>query len=74
MQFLADLEHGPALLVVRDLAIAQPDPLASSDRMEILHAKFTVGGLARRSSTPTGGRDSSWQMQMPVSHPPTPSR
>jgi hypothetical protein len=48
-QFLGDLERGPTLLSVRDLAIAQPDPQAASTRMEVLHADFTVFGLALAS-------------------------
>ncbi len=74
MQFVADLEHGPALISVRDLAITQTDPLASSDRMEVLHAKFTVGGLARRGTTPNTTSDASWQSQTPAPSPPIPSR
>lgn len=46
-QFLADMEHGPVLLAVREIYIAQPEPAAPSDRMETLHADFTVVGLAR---------------------------
>ncbi len=46
-QFLADLEHGPVLLAVRELSITQPEPAAPSSRMETLHADFTVVGLAR---------------------------
>lgn len=46
-QFLADLEHGPALLAVRELSITQPEPAAPSNRMETLHADFAVVGLAR---------------------------
>ncbi len=45
-QFLADLEHGPALLRFRELTISQPEPAAPTSRMEALHVEFTVDGLA----------------------------
>jgi hypothetical protein len=49
-QFLAQLEHGPVLLVVRALSITQPEPEAPSSRMEKLHAEFAVVGLARAAA------------------------
>lgn len=46
--FLDALESGPLLLVVRELAITQPDPAAPGDRPEMLRVQFTVEGLALR--------------------------
>jgi Type II secretion system (T2SS), protein M subtype b len=57
-QFLADLEHGPALLWVRELSITQPDPAAPSSRIETLHAELTVAGLALNHGRVKGRRDS----------------
>jgi hypothetical protein len=51
-QFLAELEHGPMLLAVRDLSITQAEPAATSDRMETLRAEFTIVGLARIGAKP----------------------
>jgi len=48
-QFLASLEHGPAMLQVRSLSLTQADPAAPTTRMEILHGDLTVVGLARRA-------------------------
>ena len=45
-QFLGDLERGQAIVSVRDLTISQPEPQAPNTRMELLHAEFTVVGLA----------------------------
>jgi hypothetical protein len=45
-QFLGDLERGQTIVSLRDLTISQPDPQAASTRMEMLHAEFTVAGLA----------------------------
>lgn len=42
--FLARLERGPALLVVKSLAITQSEPLSE---METLRAELEVAGLAR---------------------------
>jgi hypothetical protein len=57
-QFIADLEHGPVLLAVRDLSITQPEPAAPTSRMETLHADFTVVGLSRNGATATPGGNS----------------
>lgn len=46
-QFLSNLEHGPTLLAVRALSINQSDVAGGMDRMEILHATFTIEGLSR---------------------------
>jgi hypothetical protein len=45
--FLALLEVAPELLVVRELAIVQPEPAISSDRIEVLRAELLVEGLHR---------------------------
>jgi hypothetical protein len=55
-QFLAELEHGPVLLVVRELGITQPEPAAPSDRMETLHAEFAVVGLAPAAASTRDSR------------------
>jgi hypothetical protein len=44
--FLAALEGGPELLAVRELAINQPEPAATPDRVEELRIEMTVDGLA----------------------------
>jgi Type II secretion system (T2SS), protein M subtype b len=69
-QFLADLEHGPVLLAVRELSITQPEPAAPSSRMETLHADFTVVGLARAVEVKIR-RDSGEKSKAPgsLSHP-----
>ncbi len=68
-QFLADLEHGPVLLAVRELSITQPEPAAPSSRMETLHADFTVVGLARAAELKIH-RDSSQKAMTPDSQSP----
>jgi hypothetical protein len=45
-RFLVALERGPTILVIRQLAITQPEPGAGSDRPETLRIEFTVEGLA----------------------------
>ena len=47
--FLSEIEGGPFLLSVRELAITQPEPAAPSDRPETLRAQFVVEGIALRS-------------------------
>lgn len=51
---LANLEHGPVRLRVRDVTVTQPDATTPSDRVEVLHADLTVEGLAlqHREKTP----------------------
>lgn len=44
--FLADIERGPMLLAVRELAITQPEPGAPADRPEMLRVLFVVEGIA----------------------------
>jgi len=47
MQFLANIEHGPTILAIRELSITQAEPAASTTHMETLHGDVTVVGLAR---------------------------
>jgi len=44
-KMLSALERGPALLVIRSFSIDQPEPAASSDRMEALRVTLEVEGL-----------------------------
>jgi len=44
---LRDLESGVPVVEVQQLTIAQPDPTAPADRMEMLHVELTVRGLYR---------------------------
>jgi hypothetical protein len=53
--FLAIIEAGPALLLVRDLQIDQPEPAAARDRPESLRASILVQGLVRAAVAPVGG-------------------
>ena len=53
--FLATLEEGPALLAVRELSIAQPEPGIAPARQETLRAEVLVEGLARNAA-PGGAR------------------
>lgn len=43
--FLRDVESGPALLVVRDLSVSQPEPAASDSKPEALRIDVLVAGL-----------------------------
>lgn len=45
---LRDLESGVPVVEVQQLMIAQPDPTAPADHMEMLHVELTVRGLYRR--------------------------
>ncbi|HEX2778573.1 MAG TPA: type II secretion system protein GspM [Gemmatimonadaceae bacterium] len=45
---LAALERGPEVLVIRELAITQPDPGAGDDQPEALRMELMVEGLAVR--------------------------
>lgn len=45
-RFLFALERGPTLLAIRELAVTQPEPGASSDRPEQLRIELVVEGLA----------------------------
>lgn len=51
-RFLAEIERGPLLLSVRELAITQSEPAASADRPEILRVQFAIEGIALRRRTP----------------------
>jgi hypothetical protein len=44
-KLLSTLERGPALLAIRSFSIDQPEPAASSDRMEALRVTLEVEGL-----------------------------
>jgi hypothetical protein len=44
---LRDLESGVPVVEVQQLMIAQPDPTAPADHMEMLHVELTVRGLYR---------------------------
>ena len=52
--FLATLEHGPVMLRVRELSIAQPEPSAPADRAEALRVELLVEGLAFQRPRGTG--------------------
>jgi Type II secretion system (T2SS), protein M subtype b len=64
VELLATLERGPTMLVVRELAVAQPEPATPAEAAEALRFEFVVEGLAlkpRHSSTsstrsPNAGR------------------
>jgi hypothetical protein len=45
-RFLAALERGPTMLVIRQLAVTQPEPGAAGDRPETLRIEFTIEGIA----------------------------
>lgn len=45
-RFLVALERGPTMLVIRTLAVTQPEPGAGSDRSETLRIEFAVEGIA----------------------------
>jgi Type II secretion system (T2SS), protein M subtype b len=53
---LATLERGPTRLRVRGITVTQADAAAPSDRVEALHADFTVEGLALAHSGRGGGK------------------
>jgi hypothetical protein len=44
---LRDLESGVPIIEVQQLMIAQPDPTAPADHMEMLHVELTMRGLYR---------------------------
>lgn len=52
--FLGDLEQGPLLLAVRELALTQPDPAAPGDRPEMLRVEFVIEGLTLAGATAAG--------------------
>lgn len=57
-RFLAILERGPTLVVIRQLAVTQPEPGAANDRPEGLRIEFTVEGIALvRAMTETASAD-----------------
>jgi len=47
---LADVEGSPALLLVREMSIGQPDPMAPRSRPEQLRLELAVTALARERS------------------------
>jgi hypothetical protein len=56
---LRDLESGVPVVEVQQLMIAQPDPTAPADHMEMLHVELTVRGLYR--SVPGAAYDGAGQ-------------
>lgn len=52
---ISTLEHGPALLAIRELTITQPDPAGSSDQPERLGVWLRIAGLAVDGSLARGG-------------------
>jgi hypothetical protein len=45
-RFLTAVEGGPTILVIRQLAVSQPEPGAPGDRPESLRIEFTIEGIA----------------------------
>jgi hypothetical protein len=69
-RFLAALERGPTIVVIRQLAVTQPEPGAGNDRAEGLRIEFTVEGIALvRGTTETASADRSARSMRPLRAP-----
>ena len=55
--FLSEIEDGPFLLSIRELAVSQPEPAAPADRPEMLRVQFVVEGIALRGGANAASRE-----------------